>query len=171
MSAYTQDLINILYTGIYHDFEDIYDFMAFMERNMDYEFSEGVSYSAEDTAFVYYINGESFFVANIDDEKIVFSPGEAFEAITEEPELVKEALLSFLIYFKNYDTLDNIDDIQKDFKKSKSKPKRKGMLALGKSKIKFVDEDPESESEEISEEISDDKLEEESESDFDDEWI
>lgn len=172
MSSYTQDLINILYTGIYHDFSNIYHFIKFMRKNMDYEFSEGVSFDSEDTSFVYYIHGESFFIANVDEEKIVFSPGESFDCISEEPSLVKEALLSFLIFFKNYDTIENIEEIEKDFRKGKSGPKRRRRPKLmaktssgKKAEIKFIDEDEES-SEPVPEDIS-----ESSEDDFDDEWI
>ena len=155
MSAYTQDLINILYTGIYHSFDDIYDFLNFIEINMDYDFSKGVTFQAEDNFFMYYKDGETFFVVEVDEDKISFIPGDAFETISEEPELVKEALLSFLIYFKNYDTLESIEEIDEDFKKSRGssgkksnstakKPKRV-RLATKKESVKFISDSEEEE--------------------------
>ena len=111
-------------------------------------------------------------MAEISEDYINFLPGENFESIKEEPMLIKEALISFLIYFKNYDTMHNLDEISSSIKKD-SKRKRKG-LPLLKEKIDIeypeydlVDEDIE-ESESASEGESESEEESESESD---EWI
>ena len=170
MSQYTQDLINILYTGIAHNFDDVDDFLSFMLTNMDYEFSTGLTVGIEGNNFVYYLDNISLFLAEITDDYISFLPGENFETIKEEPMLIKEALISFLIYFKNYDTMQNLDEVSESIKKE-SERKRKGLpvkkekILIEYPKYDLVGED-ESESEMSSEEES----EEESESDSD-EWI
>lgn len=172
MSRYTQDLINILYTGIAHNFDDVDDFLHFMIQNMEYDFSTGLTFGIEGNSFVYYLDDISLFLAEISEDYINFLPGENFESIKEEPMLIKEALISFLIYFKNYDTMHNLDEISSSIKKD-SKRKRKGLpLLKEKIDIEYPEYDLVDEDLEESESSSEDQPESEEESESDsDEWI
>ena len=169
MSRYTQDLINILYTGLAHNFDDVEDFLQFMIHNMDYDFSTGITVGVEGNNFVYYLDNISLFLAEISEDYINFLPGDNFESIKEEPMLIKEALISFLIYFKNYDTMHNLDEISGAIIKE-SRRKRKGLpVSKEKIEIEYPDYDLVGEISEEEEKLSEDH-EEESESDSD-EWI
>jgi hypothetical protein len=171
MEQYTQDLINILYTGLAHDFDDVKHFLRFMDRNMEYEFSSDVTYGIEGNSFVYYIDGDSLFIAEVTDQYINFLPGENFGMIQENPMLIKETLLSFLIYFKNYDTMDNLDRLEKAVREDservrKGLPIKKEKFIIEYPKYNLVDED----SDDISDSSQSEEEEEESESESD-EWI
>ena len=111
---YTAKLVSILYMGIKHRIKDLEEFRSFISMNLE----DSLDFVIEGDSLIFLKEGESFFIVEISETEINFYPGESQEALMEEPELVRDALLSFLVQFKNYSIIESAQDIAegKDFK-------------------------------------------------------
>lgn len=166
---YTTKLVSILYMGIKHRIKDLDEFRSYLSMNI----ADSLDFVIEGDALIFLKEGESFFIVEISDTEINFYPGESQEALMEEPELVRDALLCFLVQFKNYSIIENAQDIVdgKEFKNpvEPNEDNRGAFLEedFGYMKLEDTSADEESQEEGV---LDSDKEDSEEESDSD-EWI
>jgi hypothetical protein len=104
---YTKELISILYTGIKHRIKSKDNFISYVMMNM----SDDIDFVFDEDSFIFLNRGESFLIASVSEKEILFYPGESDILMAENPMLIRDALLNFLLQFKNYCIIESSDEI------------------------------------------------------------
>lgn len=102
-----RQIMSMLHYGIKHDIGDTEDFVNYIILNIGDEFD----FYCQDSELMFLHNGLAFFVVEIGENEIQFSPGESMEVMDENKDAIRDALLLFLVHFKNYSIIQKAEGI------------------------------------------------------------